>query len=87
MGDPGISAALRRIEQRQREDDGRFQAFDAHVRDCALERQRVERRLSTLEGAVARLEAAVRLLTRRMTWPLYLPLAGSIIVALAILVD
>ena len=61
-----ILARLARIEDRLLEGDRRFEAMDAHVRDCADEKRR---------------------LARKLGWPLYLPFAGSILVALAILLD
>ena len=53
--------------------DRLYDALDEHVRDCSAWRQRVEVRLEALE--------------RKLGWPLYMPLVGSILVAVAIVFD
>lgn len=54
-------------------EDRTYDALMEHVRDCADQRRKVDERLASLE--------------RKLTWPIWLPFAGSIIVALAILFD
>ena len=54
-------------------DDRTYDALMEHVKDCSAQRRAVEDRLSSLE--------------RKLTWPIWLPFLGSIIVAVAILLD
>ena len=68
-----VACALQRIEGRLEDGDKRFDAMDEHVKDCAASKRKVEDRLAALE--------------RKMTWPIWLPFAGSVIVALAIVFD
>ena len=54
-------------------DDRTYDALMEHVRDCSLQRRRVEDRLASLE--------------RQFRWPIWLPFVGSLIVALAVFLD
>ena len=54
-------------------DDRTYDALMEHVRDCAAERRKVDERLASLE--------------QKFRWPIWLPFIGSIIVAVAVLVD
>ena len=54
-------------------DERTYEALMEHVRDCSLQRRRVEDRLASLE--------------RKFRWPIWLPFVGSVIVAIAVLVD
>lgn len=54
-------------------DDRTYDALMEHVRDCADQRRRVEDRLASLE--------------KKFRWPIWLPFVGSLIVAVAVLLD
>ena len=56
------------------------QALKAHLEDCAAQRRRLAIRLKALEDAVDRLRTGIR-------WQIWVPFAGSALVAVAIVLD